>query len=116
MIINGFEFVLYSIQMISVLRIKMESITLKKALQEIKSCRRSNEQRCSIDFVTFDRRRSAKEGSSVKQVTDVFLAKGSARYDAMSNNLIHVASRHHTTPWPIHLHLIMKVNGMKVYG
>lgn len=92
----------------------MEAISLRTALDEIRKCKRHNDLTCTVEFLQFDARRSSQKGSEIKTLENVFIARGN--HDEISNGLIHVASKSHPRPWPIHVHLIMKVNGKPVYG
>lgn len=88
----------------------MEEINLSGALKEIKSCVKSSSKRCSISYVSFDRRRKT---SDPKQVHGAFYAKGN--HDEMQHGTIHVATDDEHKPYPIHLSMIMSVNKKRVY-
>lgn len=87
----------------------MEQITLKEALAIINECKQSNRKRCSIEYVSYDKRR---KGSRLKKVINAY--RGSSSHDEMKNHTVNVATNGRWEARTIHIPLIMKVNGKKV--
>lgn len=87
------------------------SITLKQALDEMKSCTRDGRKSFEIEFVSFDRRRGSK-GLLVKKLCRII---GNSN-DAMKNDIITFQPAREHEPSSAHVGLIMKLNGEFIEG